>query len=147
MYKHLLVATDGSKLSDKAVNHAIALAKKLGANMTVFYAAPGYPEPMYSEGVVYQMIPQKEYAAAAAADAEKILAKVAKRAATAGVAADTRHALSHLPWEAILSAARKEKCDVIVMGSHGRGGLAALLLGSETQKVLAHSKLPVIVVR
>lgn len=83
----------------------------------------------------------------AAADAEKVLAKVAKRAAADGVKCDTRYALSHAPWEAILAAAKKNKCDAIVMGSHGRGGLAALFLGSETQKVLAHAKLPVIVAR
>ena len=69
------------------------------------------------------------------------------RAEAAGVKCETRHALSRAPWEAILSAAKKYKCDAIVMGSHGRGGLAALFLGSETQKVLAHSKLPVIVAR
>ena len=147
MYKNLLVATDGSKLSDKAVAHAIGLAKKLGARITAFYAAPDYPEPMYAEGIVYEMMPRNDYAAAAAADAAKILGKVTKKATAAGVVCTTRHTLSHLPWEAILTAAKKNKCDAIVMGSHGRGGLAALLLGSETQKVLAHSKLPVIVAR
>jgi nucleotide-binding universal stress UspA family protein len=147
MYTNLLVATDGSKLSENAVVHAIGLARKLGAKLTAFYAAPDYPEPMYSEGIIYEMMSRKDYAAVAAADAEKVLAKVAKRAETAGVKCDTRHALSRAPWEAILAAARKYKCDAIVMGSHGRGGLAALLLGSETQKVLVHSKLPVLVAR
>ena len=147
MYTNLLVATDGSRQSDKAVAHAIALARKLGARLTAFYAAPDYPERMYSEGIIYEMMPRKDYAIAASTDAEKVLAKVAKRAATAGVDCTTRHALSHLPWEAILAAAKKNKCDAIVMGSHGRSSLAALLLGSKTQKVLAHSKLPVIVVR
>ena len=147
MYKHLLVATDGSKQSDKAVVHAIALAKRLGARLTAFYAAPDYPEPLYVEGIVYEMIPRKDYASAAAGDADRILGKVTKRAQAAGIACDTRHMLTHVPWEAILAAARKAKCDTIVMGSHGRGGLAALLLGSETQRVLAHSTLPVIVIR
>ena len=147
MYTNLLIATDGSRLSEKAGVHAIGLAKKLGAKLTAFYAAPDYPEPMYSEGIVYEMMSRKEYAAIAATDAQKILAKVAKTAETAGVRCDTRHALSREPWEAILAAAKKNKCDAIVMGSHGRGGLAALLLGSQTQKVLAHSKLPVIVAR
>jgi nucleotide-binding universal stress UspA family protein len=147
MYTNLLVATDGSKFSEKAVVHAIGLAAKLGANITAFYAAPDYPEPVYSEGIIYEMMPRKDYAAMAAADAEKILAKIAKKAQAAGVRCDTRHTLSREPWEAILAAARKNKCDAIVMGSHGRGGLAALFLGSETQKVLAHSKLPVIVAR
>ena len=147
MYTNLLVATDGSKLSEKAVLHAIGLARKLGAKVTAFYAAPDYPEPVYSEGIIYEMMSRKDYAAMAAADAEKILAKIAKKAEAAGVRCETRHALSRAPWEAILAAAKKYKCDAIVMGSHGRGGLAALFLGSETQKVLAHSKLPVIVAR
>ena len=147
MYKHLLVATDGSKQSDKAVAHAIALAKALGSRITAFYAAPDYPEPMYSEAIIYERMPRLDYVAAADADAGRILARVVKRAANAGVKCDTRHVLSAVPWESILAAAKKAKCDVVVMGSHGRGGLAALLLGSETQRVLAHSKLPVIVVR
>ena len=147
MYTNLLVATDGSKLSEKAVAHGIDLAKALGAKVTVFYAAPDYPEPVYSEGVIYEMMSKKDYAALAAADAGKVLSKIAKKAESAGVKCDTRHALSRAPWQAILSAAKKYKCDAIVMGSHGRGGLAALLLGSETQKVLAHSKVPVIVAR
>ena len=147
MYTNLLVATDGSKLSEKAVLHAIGLAEKLGAKVTAFYAAPDYPEPVYSEGIIYEMMSRKDYAALAATDAEKILSKIAKKAEASGVKCDTRHALSRAPWEAILAAARKYKCDAIVMGSHGRGGLAALFLGSETQKVLAHSKLPVIVAR
>jgi nucleotide-binding universal stress UspA family protein len=147
MYTNLLVATDGSKHSEKAVVHAIGLAGKLGAKVTAFYAAPDYPEPVYSEGIIYEVMSRKDYAAMAAADAEKVLAKVAKKAGAAGVPCETRHALSRAPWEAILSAAKKNKCDVIVMGSHGRGGLATLFLGSETQKVLAHSKLPVIVAR
>jgi nucleotide-binding universal stress UspA family protein len=147
MYTNLLLATDGSKLSEPAVAHAIGLAGKLGATVTAFYAAPDYPEPMYSEGIIYETVSRKDYAVMAAADAAKVLAKVAKKAATAGVKCETRHALSRAPWEAILAAAKKNKCDAIVMGSHGRGGLAALFLGSETQKVLAHSKLPVIVAR
>ena len=147
MYTNLLIATDGSKLSEKAVAHAVGLAKKLGAKLTAFHAAPDYPEPMYSEGIIYEMMSRKEYDAMAAADAQKILAKVAKVAESAGVRCDTRHALSREPWEAILAAAKGNKCDAIVMGSHGRGGLAALFLGSQTQKVLAHSKLPVIVAR
>ena len=147
MYKHLLVAIDGSKLSSKAVAHAIALAKPLKAKITAFYAAPEAPLPVYSEGVVFQPVPAKAYAAAMAKEAERILAPVVARAKTAGIAAETRHAIAAAPWEAILAAAKAAKCDAIVMASHGRRGVAALLLGSETQKVLTHGKLPVIVVR
>jgi nucleotide-binding universal stress UspA family protein len=147
MYKNILVATDGSKLSDKAVTHAIGLAQAVGAKITVFYAAPDYPLPAYADGVVYEPVSRKEYAKLAAADAEKILDAAKGKAATAGVDAAPAYTIAAAPWEAILAAAKKHKCDAIVMASHGRRGVSALLLGSETQKVLTHSKLPVIVVR
>ena len=147
MYKNLLVATDGSKLSSKAVAHAIGLAKPLGAKITAFYAAPDYPLPMYADGVVYEPVSKKEYAAMMAKEATKVLDAVAAKAKAAGVECTTVHMIAPAPWEAILSAAKKEKCDAIVMASHGRRGVSALLLGSETQKVLTHGKLPVIVVR
>jgi nucleotide-binding universal stress UspA family protein len=147
MYKHLLVPTDGSRLSDKAVAHALALAKAIRAKVTVFYAAPDYPMPVYAEGVVFEPLSKREYAKQAADGAQKILDRVAVKAKAAGVECKTAHAIASAPWEAILAAAKKGKCDVIVMASHGRRGISALLLGSETTKVLTHSKLPVIVVR
>lgn len=147
MYKNLLVATDGSKLSDKALVHAISLARAVGAKLTAFYAAPDYPMPAYADGVVYEPVSRKEYAKLAAEDAEKILDAAAAKAAAAGVDCKTAFAIASAPWEAILAAAKKHKSDAIVMASHGRRGLSAVLLGSETQKVLTHSKLPVIVVR
>lgn len=147
MYKHLLVATDGSKLSGKAVAHAIALAKPLGAKITAFYAAPEMPLPVYAEGVVFQPLSKKEYTASMAKEADKVLDAAVARAKAAGVSCAGSHAIAASPWEAILAAAKKTKCDAIVMASHGRRGVSALLLGSETQKVLTHSKVPVIVVR
>ena len=147
MYKHMLVATDGSKLSQKAVTHAIALAQALGAKMTVFYASPDYPLPAYADGVVYEPVSKKEYAALANQEAEKILSAIAQKAEAGGVECATVHTIAPAPWEAILAAAKKAKADAIVMASHGRRGVSALLLGSETQKVLTHSKIPVIVVR
>jgi nucleotide-binding universal stress UspA family protein len=147
MYKHLLVAVDGSKLSQKAVAHAIGLAKPLNAKVTLFYAAPEAPLPVDSEGVENQPVAPKAYAAAMAKEAERILAPVVARAKQAGVVTEMRHAIAAAPWEAIIDGAKKSKCDAIVMASHGRRGVAALLLGSETQKVLTHGKLPVIVVR
>jgi nucleotide-binding universal stress UspA family protein len=147
MYKNLLVATDGSKLSEKAVSHAIALAQAVGAKMTAFYAAPDYPLPAYADGVVYEPVSRKEYAKLAAADAAKILEPMAAKASSAGVECTTAYTIASAPWEAILAAAKKHKSDAIVMASHGRRGISAVLLGSETQKVLTHSKLPVIVVR
>ena len=147
MYKHLLVATDRSRLSTRAAMHAISLAKRLGAKLTAFYAAPDYPIPMYADGIVYEPVSRREYAATIAKEAERILAGVAAKAKAAGVACATVHTMAPAPWEAILAAAKKQKCDAIVMASHGRRGVSALLLGSETQKVLTHSKLPVIVIR
>jgi nucleotide-binding universal stress UspA family protein len=147
MYKHILVATDGSKLSSKAVVHAIALAQGTGAKITAFYASPDYPLPAYADGVVYEPVSKKEYAALAEKEAAKVLEPIAAKAAAAKVECETVHAIAGAPWEAILHAAKKAKADAIVMASHGRRGVSALLLGSETQKVLTHSKLPVIVVR
>jgi nucleotide-binding universal stress UspA family protein len=147
MYKHILVSTDGSKLSNKAVEHATGLAKDLGAKLTAFYASPDYPLPMYADGVVYEPVSKKEYTELAAKEAAKVLDAVVKKATSAGVECGTVHAIAAAPWEAILAAAKKHKVDAIVMASHGRRGVSALLLGSETQKVLTHSKLPVVVVR
>jgi len=147
MYKNLLVATDGSKLSDKAVTHAISLAQAVGAKLTVFYAAPDYPLPAYADGVVYEPVSRKEYAKLAAEDAKKILDAASAKASSAGVGCASAYTIAAAPWEAILAAAKKHKADAIVMASHGRRGISAVLLGSETQKVLTHSKLPVIVVR
>ncbi len=147
VYKHLLVATDGSKLSGKAVTHAIALARALGAKLTGFYASPDYPMPAFVDGVVYDSVSRKEYAALAAREAEKILGAVKTKAEAGGVKCATMHVIAAAPWEAIVAASKKAKCDVVVMASHGRRGIAAVLLGSETEKVLTHSKLPVLVVR
>lgn len=147
MYRNILVATDGSKLSLKAAAHAIALAKAVGARLTGFHASPDYPLPMYADGVMFESIPRKEYAAQCRKEADKILGVIADQAKAARVAFNAASTISSTPWEAILAAAKKHKCDAIVMASHGRRGVAALVLGSETQKVLTHSKLPVLVVR
>jgi len=147
MYKNLLVATDGSKLSDKAVAHALGLAQAVGASITAFYAAPDYPMPAYADGVVYEPVSRKEYTKLAQQDADKILGAVAAKAKAGGVECKSSFAIAAAPWEAILAAAKKNKADAIVMASHGRRGITAVLLGSETTKVLTHSKLPVIVVR
>jgi nucleotide-binding universal stress UspA family protein len=145
VFKHLLVATDSSKLSAKAVTHALGLARALGARLTAFYASPDYPSPMYSEASIYVPMKRKEYAAACKKEADRILNPIAAKAA--GIQFNVVHSIAAVPWQAILAAAKRSKCDGIVMASHGRRGVAALLLGSETQKVLTHTKLPVIVVR
>jgi nucleotide-binding universal stress UspA family protein len=147
MYRNILVATDGSRLSAKAVAHAIALARALGAQLTAFYASPDYPMPAYADGVMYDPVSPKEYAAMCKKEADRILGAVGTKAKAARIRFAAEQAIAAAPWKAILAAARKQKCDAIVMASHGRRGVSALLLGSETQKVLTHSKLPVIVVR
>ena len=147
MYRNILVATDGSPLSAKAITHAIALARALGAKLTGFYASPDYPLPAYADGVMYEPVSPQEYAAMCKKEADRILGVIGAKAKAAGIRFTAVHAIAAAPWAAILAAARKEKCDTIVMASHGRRGVSALLLGSETQKVLTHSKLPVIVVR
>ena len=103
--------------------------------------------PAYADGVVYEPVSKKQYEAMATKEAEKILTAVQLKAEAGGVDCNTLHTIANSPWEAILAAAKKAKCDAIVMASHGRRGVSALLLGSETQKVLTHSKLPVIIVR
>jgi nucleotide-binding universal stress UspA family protein len=147
MYKHIFVATDGSRLSAKAVTHAITLAQALSAKLTAFYASPDYPLPVFADGVVYDALSKQEYAKLATKEAERVLSPIKMKAEAGGVECDVLHAIDNSPWQAILAAARKAKCDVIVMASHGRRGITALVLGSETQKVLTHAKLPVIVVR
>jgi nucleotide-binding universal stress UspA family protein len=147
MYRNILVATDGSKLSMKAVDHGVGLARALGAKLTAFYASPDYPTPAYAEGVVYDPMSPQEYERLCKREAEKIFKRVELKAAASRVKLATVHSISPSPWEAILAAAKKQKSDAIVMASHARTGVSALLLGSQTQKVLTHSKLPVIVVR
>jgi len=146
MFKHLLVATDGSKLSTVAVTKGLGIARALGAKVTAFYASPDYPSPVYAEAAIYVPMKRKEYAAACRRDADAILNPIADKAKAAGVEFDTAHSITEVPWQAIIAAAKKHKCDAIVMASHGRRGMSALLLGSETQKVLTHTKLTVIVV-
>lgn len=147
MFSNLLVPTDGSKLSDKAVTNAIALAQPLKAKLTLFHASADYPTPIYAEGVSVEMVSRREYMKRAKEEATRLLNRVATKVKAAGVACDTVHVVATSPWEAILASAKKSKCDGIVMASHGRRGLAGLLLGSETTKVLTHSKIPVLVVR
>ena len=147
MYKNILVATDGTRLSGKAIIQAIALAKALGARLTAFYASPDYPLPVYAEGAIVEPMSRREYAAICKDEADRILGAVAAKAKSARVAFSAVHVVNSTPWRAILAAARKHRCDAIVMASHGRRGVAALVLGSETQKVLTHSKIPVVVVR
>ena len=148
MYKNLLVPTDGSKLSDKAVKEAVKLAAGSGATITLYYAVPDYPDPVYMESAMMAAyVPPDQYRADATRRAIKVLGGAAAKVSAAGLKAQTLYTTSNVPWEGIIAAAAKKKCDLIVMASHGRRGIAGVLLGSETQKVLTHSKVPVLVVR
>jgi nucleotide-binding universal stress UspA family protein len=147
MYKHILVALDGSKLSDKAVKTAIELAKDSGASVTGLYAASEYKTPYYPEGVFYDWPTAADYKKSILQSAEKWIVKVNRLAADAKVNASVVVVLDDHPHEAIIAQARKVKADLIVMASHGKRAVSALLLGSETQKVLALTKIPVLVVR
>ena len=148
MYKHILVATDGSKLSLKAVKSAAKLAQAVGARLTGVYVMPEYMPPIYGEASLYvTQVSPKTFKEAMEKDAKAALAALTKESQSAGVASTGLKATNAQPWSAIVSTARSKKCDLIVMASHGRRGLAGLLLGSETTKVLTHSKVPVLVVR
>ena len=148
MYKHILVATDGSKLSLKAVKSAARLAASVGARLSALYVMPEYMPPIYGEAAMYipEMSP-KRFKEAVEKDAKAALATVAKMADDENLAFSALRATDPQPWSAIIKTARSKKCDLIVMASHGRRGLSGLLLGSETTKVLTHSKVPVLVVR
>jgi len=147
MFKNILIATDGSKLSRKAISAGIKLANLSGAKVTGFFSPEQYEILMYGEYVPPNLLSRKEWDKRAAETAKKYLAEIEKAAANAQVKCETAFDQSLAPWEAIVAAAKKHKCDLIVMASHGRSGLAAIVLGSQTTKVLTHSKVPVLVCR
>ena len=145
MYKHILIPTDGSELSNKAVDHGIGLAKALNAKVTAVTVS----EPFHIFAVEPGMLTDTpdEYEKRINALTGKYL-KAAKDAATAaGVPCDVVHVEHAHPYETVIDTARKRGCDAIVMASHGRRGVSAIVLGSETVKVLTHSTIPVVVVR
>lgn len=147
MFKHLLVPTDGSPLSQSTVERAISFAKDAGARITFFYAQPDFPMPIYGEGALIDPTTPEQFAKAANDEARRILDDAKSRADDAGVGADTDTVVNEVPYEAVIDAAERHGCDLIFMASHGRRGIAGLLLGSETQKVLTHSTIPVLVYR
>ena len=149
MYKHILVPTDGSKLSDKCVRQAIKMARALRAKITAVHVVSNYQPVLDQDEGFMPVIPalMKDYDDRTAAYARRLLRPVKAAAGKAGVECDTVVSTGDLPYEMIIKQARKSRCDVVMMASHGRSGIKALLLGSETAKVLAHSKIPVLVVR
>lgn len=144
MFKKILLPTDGSELSDKAIAGAVDFAKALGASIVGMTAVEPYSYANLSE---YQPEAPEDYEARSAKLAAARLAKIADVAAKRGVKAETTSVHSFAPYEAIIKVATDQGCDLIFLSSHGRRGLDALLLGSETQKVLTHTKIPVMVYR
>jgi len=148
MYKHILIPTDGSPLAARGAKDGVRLAKALGAKVTVLYIAMPYAPAVYGDAAVYYAGPSpKEHKQFSQEAAKKALAPIESEARKAGIACTAVVLFDPKPWEGILKAARSRKCDAIVMASHGRGGLGGVFVGSETQRVLAHSKIPVLVIR
>jgi nucleotide-binding universal stress UspA family protein len=148
MYRHILVPTDGTKLSRKAIDAAVRLAQALGARITGAYVIPPYQASFYADALMYAPpVSRERYRALTKREGQKALAEVSGAARAAGVPCGAALLSANQPWEGVLQAAKAKKCDLIVMASHGRRGLAGLLLGSETTKVLTHSRIPVLVCR
>ena len=144
MYKRILVPTDGSEITGKAVQSALALARLCGAEICAIGVKEPFPYSAISE---MQPVPPQEFYDAQERIAAGHVKVVTEAAAAAGVKCIGHTVEALHPWEAILDHAKNQACDLVVMASHGRRGVSALLLGSETQKVLTHSTLPVLVVR
>ena len=142
MYKHILIATDGSELGGKAVTAGLALAKVLNAKVTAI--AAGEPFTGMAVGLPALRFPVAEYQRAVAEDARRILAEVSEAARKSGVLCETTQ-INDFPAEAIVETARTRGCDLIVMGSHGRRGLSKLFLGSQAMRVLSSSTVPVLI--
>ncbi|MFT3963958.1 universal stress protein [Propionivibrio sp.] len=147
MFQHLLVPTDGSPLSEAAVGKAIAFAKEAGARITAFYAKASPPVERFVDGVPIDAEIVKNFQRMADEEAQRILDFVAIACRQEGVPCATVTMTSDAPYEGIIQTATEKGCDLIFMASHGRRGISALLLGSETMKVLTHSKIPVLVCR
>jgi nucleotide-binding universal stress UspA family protein len=147
MFKHILIPTDGSELSRKAIAGGIELAKLAGARVTAVYAAPSATPIVYKHFLPVGYTTPQKHAQMIQRAAAQYLGVVAKAAKLAGVPCETVCVTNDFPADAILAVARSKKCDLIYMASHGRRGVAAVLLGSETQKVLTYSKVPVLVHR
>ena len=149
MYRNILVPTDGSRLAAKGIKAGVRLARSLGARVTGVYVIAPYVPPVYSEGAMYYVpgLSSRDYKKLSEKAAKKALAAVEREARAADVRCATQFVTEAQPWQGILRVARARKCDAIAMASHGRGGLGGLLLGSETNRVLAHSKIPVLVTR
>ncbi len=144
MFKHILVPIDGSATAQLAVDKAIGLAKAFGSRVTSIFVIDPYPFTGVGTDFAYG---QAEYLSAASAEANAAIAAAKTMFEQAGVSVETSVIEAHAAWQGVVQAAESAQVDLIVMGSHGRSGLEKLMLGSVTQAVLAHTRLPVLVVR
>jgi nucleotide-binding universal stress UspA family protein len=145
MYKHILLPTDGSELSDRVVREGVRFAKSIGARVTALHATPQfYPTQLPGHTIVERA---REHEQRSKEHAKRALDVVATAANEADVPCTALHLVSDSPWNEIIRVATERRCDLVSMASHGRRGVSALLLGSETNKVLTHSTIPVLVCR
>ena len=147
MFKHILVPTDGSELSINAITHAVSFAREAGARITFFCAIQPTPKMYYGMGSIFDAHMPVTFRETMQNTTQDILDAAEKLALEAGVECSKAMLVSEEPYEAIIEAAKQHGCDLIFMASHGRRGITGLLLGSETQKVLTHSTIPVLVHR
>jgi nucleotide-binding universal stress UspA family protein len=149
MYRNILIATDGSDLASKAVDHGVMLAKGVGASVIFVTVTEIWSAIELAADAVNKVIsnPMERYEEMAAKSAQKILAAAKTAAQGAGIECETLHMPDRAPAEGIIATANEKGCDLIVMASHGRRGLNRLVLGSQTAEVLAYSKVPVLVLR
>ena len=147
MFKNILIPTDGSPLSQKAVVQGVALAKSVGAKVTAFFAAPPATPIVYRDHLPVGYVTPGEHEEMIRKTAAKYLGVVERAAKKAGISCESVHVTSDYPEEGILKVAQKKKCDLVVMATHGQGGLRGMLIGSVTQKVLNQAKIPVMVFR
>jgi nucleotide-binding universal stress UspA family protein len=145
MYRNILIATDGSELAQKAVDHGIATAQAMNGKVTLVTVSAPFHAFASEPGMVTDT--REEYEQHVAACAAKYLEAAKQVASSAGVSCETVHVVHAHPYQAIIDTATQKGCDLIVMASHGRRGISAILIGSETLKVLTHSAIPVLVVR
>lgn len=145
MFKHILLPTDGSSLSETAIQKSVSLARELGAKVTGLYVIPEYHAVTLEAEMLTDT--DEDFAEFGLAQATQFLDVIEKEARAAGVPFTAVHTTNDHPYEAIIQAAKDHRCDLITMASHGRKGLQGLLIGSETQKVLVHSTIPVLVYR
>ena len=147
MFKHILIPTDGSDLSKKAVKKGIEFAKKIKARITTVHVVPEFKVAADESFVSLTPAAKKRFEEESRNRAEKMLSTIVQQAKAAGVRCSAVAEANDLPYQQIIATAKSKKCDLILMASHGRRGIASVLLGSETAKVLTHSTIPVLVVR